>query len=458
MNYLIADNSMEDKLSEPAILIKNGKYKAAGLIKDPRMSRVAGRWSAGIFLLLICALFLPWTQNIFSNGKLTTYMPEDRPQELQSVIGGRIEQWYVSEGQFVKKGDTIVRLSEVKEKFLDTNLIDRMAEQISAKSESRSSMSDKVSALTGQINALQLALVLSLQKGENKVGQAQFRITSDSIEVISTMADYDVAQLQLLRADTLFSKGLISLTDYERRRLKVQETNAKRISAENKLLGARNEMINAQIEISSIEADYIGKISNAESELNGTLSYLYEADGEISRMNNELINVTIRQGFYFVTAPQDGYVVRAQKQGLGETVKEGDVIVNIMPASPDLAVELFVDAVDVPLLEVGRQVRLQFDGWPALVFSGWPNYSFGTFGGVVKVIDRIDTKGKYRILVVPDSTDEPWPEQVRVGSGAYGWALLKDVPIWYEMWRQLNGFPPDYMGDLQPAENETEKK
>jgi hypothetical protein len=77
---------------------------------------------------------------------------------------------------------------------------------------------------------------------------------------------------------------------------------------------------------------------------------------------------------------------------------------------------------------------------------------------VVKVIDRIDTKGKYRILVVPDPADEPWPEQVRVGSGAYGWALLKDVPIWYEMWRQLNGFPPDYMGDAKQPEDDEQKK
>lgn len=458
MNYLIADSNMEDKHTEVEISATNGKYKSAGLIKDPRMSKVAGKWSAGIFLVFIGVLFLPWTQNIFSNGKLTTYMPEDRPQELQAVIGGRIEQWYISEGQFVKKGDTIVRLSEVKEKFLDTNLLDRLAEQVAAKSGSRTSMSDKVTALTTQIRALQLTQVLSIQQATNKVAQVQFKIISDSTEVISTMADYDVAVVQLLRADTLFKKGLISLTDYERRRLKLQETNAKRISAENKLLASRNEMINAQIEISSIEAQYIDKISKAESDLNGALSYLYEADGEISKMNNEMMNVTIRQGFYFVTAPQDGYVVRAQKQGLGETVKEGEVIVNIMPASPDLAVELFVDAVDVPLLDEGRQVRLQFDGWPALVFSGWPNYSFGTFGGVVKVIDRVDTKGKYRILVVPDETDEPWPEQVRVGSGAYGWTLLKDVPIWYEMWRQLNGFPPDYLGEIQTADNDTEKK
>ena len=46
-----------------------------------------------------------------------------------------------------------------------------------------------------------------------------------------------------------------------------------------------------------------------------------------------------------------------------------------------------------------------------------------------------------------------------MGSGVYGWALLDDVPVWYELWRQINGFPPDYVGDAtaypagQPTKN-----
>lgn len=427
------------------LFLPKGAHKAASLVHDPSLSRSAARWSALIFLIFVGILFLPWTQNIHSTGKLTTYRPQDRPQELQSIIGGRIEQWYVSEGQFVHAGDTIVRLSEVKEKYLDTNILDRVKEQITAKQGSRTSTSDKVTALSGQIRALQEGQVLSIRKAENKVKQAEFKVSIDSSEAVASMTDYEIAVAQLSRADSLFQKGLISLTDYERRRLKVQEANAKRIAAENKLLASRNEVINANIEISSLEAEYIDKISKAQSELNGALSYLYETEGEISKMNVDMMNLAIRQGLYFVTAPQDGYIVKAQKEGIGENVKEGEVIVTIMPSAPELAVELFVDPLDVPLLATDRKVRLQFEGWPALVFSGWPEGSSGTFGGVISVIDKVDTQGKYRILVVPDPDDDPWPAQLRVGSGAYGWVLLQDVPIWYEIWRQLNGFPPDYM-------------
>lgn len=439
-------------------MMQRKHFQSVKLVKNPLLSKRVAQWCVGILILLILTMFLPWTQNIRSYGKITSFAPQDRPQTLQSVIAGQIAKWYVREGQFVKKGDTIVRLTEVKEKFLDTNLVNRLQEQIVAKEGSRSSYAQKVTALTNQIKALQSALILSLQKAQNKLQQSQLKVISDSTDVIAAFVDYEVAIVQLRRADSLFAKGLISLTDQERRRLKVQETQAKRISLQNKLLISRNEVLNASIELGSIEAEYIDKISKAESDLNSALSSEFETQGEISKMSNERMNMLIRREFYAVMAPQDGYLVQVKKQGVGETVKEGDVIATIMPANAQLAVELYVQPMDIPLLSKGRKVRLQFDGWPALVFSGWPNYSFGTFGGVVAVIDNIDTKGQYRILVIPDPEDEKWPQQLRVGSGVYGWALLKDVPIWYELWRQLNGFPPDYMGDMQNVAEDDYKK
>jgi hypothetical protein len=95
------------------------------------------------------------------------------------------------------------------------------------------------------------------------------------------------------------------------------------------------------------------------------------------------------------------------------------------------------------LISKGRKVRIEFDGFPALQFSGWPSVSVGSFGGTVEVIDFVNTKpGEFRILVIPDPTDDKWPKQIRNGSGIQGWVMLDDVPVWYEIWRQLNGFPP----------------
>lgn len=423
------------------------QYKAFKMIEEPKLARALSRWALGIVLLLVLLTFLPWTQNIRSNGQVTTFNPGDRPQTVHATIAGRIEKWHVQEGEYVHKGDTIISLSEVKEKYFDPQLLERVQEQIGAKQGGLAAYEKKAQALEKQIAALHSGLGFSLEKAHNKFEQVDMKVESDSIDYVAAQTDFEIAQLQFERQEKLYQQGLKSLTEYETRKLKLQEASAKLLSARNKFSTAKNELENSGIELSSLQADYTEKISKAESDLSSTLAYINDLKSEISKQNNDFANLQIRSSFYAILAPQDGYVVQALKSGLGETIKEGEAVASVVGDDPELAVALYVQPMDLPLVEKGRKVRLQFDGWPALAFSGWPNLSFGTFGGRVAVIDNVDSKGKYRILVVPDPEEEPWPEAVRLGSGVYGWALLKDVPIWYEIWRQLNGFPADYMGE-----------
>ena len=116
-----------------------------------------------------------------------------------------------------------------------------------------------------------------------------------------------------------------------------------------------------------------------------------------------------------------------------------------MPSAYELAVELFIKPLNIPLIQKGQHIRIIFDGWPNVVFSGWPNSSYGTYGGKVVAIDNfVSSNGNYRILITKDDNDHPWPKELRPSAGAFGMALLKDVPVWYEIWRQISGFPPDY--------------
>jgi multidrug efflux pump subunit AcrA (membrane-fusion protein) len=219
------------------------------------------------------------------------------------------------------------------------------------------------------------------------------------------------------------------------------------------VLAARNDIINARVELGSLNNQYRDKLSKVESEKYEAMSNMYDAEATVTKLQNQYMNYEVRTGLYYITAPLDGFITKGLKTSIGENVKEGEELLTIMPARYDLAVEMFIDPVDLPLVQKGQTVRFMFDGWPAIVFSGWPNNSFGTFGGQVVAVDNfISPNGKYRILVGPDPNDKPWPDGLRVGSGAIGMALLKDVPIWYELWRRLNGFPPEYY----VAENNTE--
>jgi multidrug resistance efflux pump len=296
-----------------------------------------------------------------------------------------------------------------------------------------------------QIGALEETQGLKLQQAENKLQQAHLRVTSDSIDYQAAQMNYEIAREQYLRFEKMEEQGLKSLTDLENRRLKMQEAQAKLISAENKLLASKNELINARVEITSIKAQYRDAIAKARSEKFSALSGKYDAEAVVTKLKNQFTNYSVRSGFYFIVAPQNGYVTKAIKEGIGETVKEGAEIVSIMPADYELAVEMYIEPVDLPLVDRGQEVQIQFDGWPAIVFSGWPNTSYGTYGGEVFAIDNfISDNGKYRVLVKPDPEDPPWPDALRVGSGTTNLLLLKEVSIGYELWRKLNGFPPDY--------------
>lgn len=433
----------------PASYVEDGKFSSLEKTNSPKIVSSFSHILYVLFGIGIIVLFLPWTQNINSYGSVISLLPEDRPQTVNTIIAGRVEKWYVPEGAFVKKGDTLLQLSEIKVEYFNPDLIANVQQQVGAKQSSLTAINDKVAALQRQIEALKDGQRLSVEKAVNKLNQAAFKLVSDSNEMVAANLDLSIAKVQFDRQKNLYDKGLKSLTELEQRRLKLQETTAKAISYENKFLVSKSELINARIELNSLKAEYADKISKAESDYNTTLAYGFDTEGSISKMQNDLANYKIRNNNYYITAPRTGYAVKALVAGIGETIKEGEAVYTIVDNNSVNAVELFVRPMDVPLLSKGRKVRLQFDGWPALVFSGWPGSSFGTFGGTVEVIDRVTSKGgKFRILVVPDDDQHqhPWPEQLRQGGGVYGWALLNDVPIWYELWRQINGFPPDWMG------------
>lgn len=399
----------------------------------------------GAIPVLILILCLPWRQTASSAGNVTTLSPNNRPQTIQSVIGGRIERWYVREGEFVRKGDTIVYLSETKSEYMDPDLVRRTEQQMKAKESSANSYMSKVKALDSQIDALLDGRSFKLQQTLNKVRQAQLKVVADSTDFRAAQKQLDIAVRQYERTEELNKQGLKSLTELENKRVKVQEMEATVIALESKVLTSRNELLNARTELSSVNADYRDKVAKSESEKSSALSSLYDTEATVSKMRNQLVNYSIRSGYYYVKAPQDGYISKALQNGVGETVKEGTPLVSIVPSLTDLAVEIYISPVDLPLVHLGSEVRLQFDGWPAIVFSGWPHVSYGTYGARVVAIDNhIGVNGKYRVLVAPDKKDHPWPKGLRMGVAVKSMVLLDTVTIFYELWRKINGFPPNY--------------
>lgn len=425
--------------------IDRSKFKSFKHLEKRTHTRFLPRILIGMFIIFVASMFLPWTQNIRSTGQVSTLNPYDKPQNIQSLIGGKIDQWYVKEGDIVSIGDTIVKLTEAKAEYLDPNLLNNTKQQQEAKLKSVDAYASKQKFLSEQLVAVAELQKTKLQQLDIKQQQINIEITSIDQELIAAQTYAENATNQLNRMQQMYEKGIKSLTDLESKILSKREAESKLLTVQNKITKLSNDKLNLIQERGFILSDYDQKVAKIESEIQSTNSYRYSLEGESNKLQSKFNEIEQRQDAYIITSPIEGRITKILKNGIGEFVKSQEKIASIVPLQYQRSVELYVKPVDMPLVREGKQVRLQFDGWPAIIFSGWPDNSFGTYSGEVYAIDNdISENGSYRIIVIENDEDKKWPELIRIGSGARGLLLLNDVKVYYEVWRKLNGFPPDF--------------
>jgi len=318
-------------------------------IRAPRIMRAVGALlTIGVGAVIGFLAFMPWVQTTAGAGVVTALNPNDRLQQINALVSGRIDEWYVRDGSIVKAGDPILKIADN-----DPRLIERLeAEraQVVAKKE-------------------------------------------------ATLAALATAEIDLRRMQDLYGKGL----------------------------AARREFEQAQIAVQNLR----GRVAEIEGEL-----------------NRAEVNLT-RQSAQIVRAPRDGVILRVNAGDAATFIEAGKEVASFVPTGIERAVEIYIDGRDVALVKPGAKARIQFEGWPAVQFSGWPSVAVGTFAAEVVAVDpSADATGKFRVLLVerPDDVnpESRWPDEqfVRFGATARGWILLDTVSVGYEIWRQLNNFPP----------------
>ncbi|MHA8084090.1 HlyD family secretion protein [Aquirufa antheringensis] len=403
-------------------------------------------WLIGLGLILLGVLFLPWTQNIRSKGQITSLYQEQKPQKIYSPIAGKISRWWVKEGDFVEQGDTLAKISEIKAEYLDPKLISRTQEQLDAKKGTVSFYEQKVKSTEDQIANLRSSKALKQDQLTNKITALQQKLTGEKAEFEAASNEYNLVKDQFERNQKMYKEGLISQTQFQQRNASMQNSLAKKTTAENKVNQTLQEIQNTRIELRGVDQEYSEKMNKAEGEKFQSLGMIETGKGDVAKLENQVASYTIRDGMYYILAPQSGQVINAKKAGIGEILKDGEELLTIVPQNTHYAVEMYVRPVDLPLVSPGQDVRFIFDGFPAIIFAGgWPDQSFGTFPGKIRAIENnIDEKGMFRVIVVENPKDKKWPKQIKMGAGAQGITLLNDVPLWYELWRNINGFPADF--------------
>lgn len=430
--------------------------------------RVTRRFGRFMLLVLIVTPFVlafaPWQQNLAGQGRVIAFDPVDRPMQIQARTDGVILQWHVREGQQIKKGDAIVDLADN-----DPLILQRLAEQLTAAEQKLAAAKQKREQYTRQIEEAEKAREAAMQLADDEIAAAEQAVVVAEQAVLVAQENVKFRTI----SETMW-QGLVQ----DRIGASIELANARQLLAVAKaeldsraaaVAGAAANLRARKSARLRVERDEQVKVQTAKAMRETADGEVAEAEGSIPRLRRDLD----RQKQQQITAPVDGYVqnLRANGQG-GVFVKQSTTLAILVPTTEQLAVELLIDGNDVTFVDVGRHVRLQFEGWPAIQWVGWPSAAIGTFGGQVAFVDRFDDgSGNYRVMVLPDERPfatpegpfvdwlrevvtfdkvsqaanphawpgEPWLKQ---GVRAKGWIVLDRVSLGFEIWRQLNGFPP----------------
>lgn len=415
-----------------------GDLPALAMAGTARACRLLARFLSVLFLiLLVGVVFMPWQQFISGTGRVIAFNPLDRRVDVEAPVSGRVKHLHVVENQRVKKGDILVEIQDN-----DQNLMANLRLQHDAAISRKAAAQQRIEDLTAQISQMELAKGQALDAARQRVLSEQFTLNTN--------------QLNYERVGKLLKPGYVSQRDYELAKLAIDSSEA--------------NLQSAKAILERTEQEYDASISSTKALRGSAQSDLASATRDITTVDMQ-INQAEQQ---IIEAPRDGIVFSIAATD-GSFLRPGSPICVIIPETESRFVEMWVNGMDMPLISQlqehedgtvtpGSPVRLQFEGWPAIQFVGWPSVAVGTFGGEVVFIDPTDDGfGRFRIVVAarPDMVIrggqphvEEWPGNrfLRQGVRAKGWVLLERVPLWKEVWRQFNGFPP-VVAPEEPGKN-----
>lgn len=411
---------------------------ALSLAGSAKFTRIFSRLLVlGFIAFVIGILFLPWRQFVSGAGRVIAFNPLDRRINIEAQVSGRVKHLHVVEGQKVKKGELIIEIQDN-----DPNLLNNLKAQREAIESRRDFAHGRVESLTAQITQQELAKTQAIDGAQQRVAAAKIAA--------------ETSQLNYNRTKDLFEKKLESQRNFELATLSRDSTIAELKSAEAALKRTSN--------------DFDASIASTHASKGTALSEVATAERDLSAIDIQ-INQNLRQ---VVESPRDGIVLNVAATD-GTYLRPGSLICVVIPETDSRFVEIMVDGNDMPLIhprkdgQPGSPVRLAFEGWPAVQMIGWPQLAIGTFGGEVVFVDATDDgTGMFRVVVGPSddivdrgdgkgSVTVGWPDKdrwLRQGARANGWIMLNEVPLWFELWRQINGFPPvvsDKDGKLDPT-------
>lgn len=411
------------------------EYNSLQHVRPHPLLKSVWRFTFLILLTLTWFLFLPWQQTVKGTGMLMAYDPSERLQPVSAPVAGVITHFYVAENSHVDKGAKLFSMSDLDPKLSER--LEAMVETLQQQLHNISAESDALKA--NRLNALRERNI-TRKLYAKRMAQARDTLATFTYKIDAKTQMVAAQTASFERIHTLFDSGIES-----RRRLDQEQTALTVAKAELEQLELERQIQRRTLQI--LQQELLRYETEAESRIRTLENSIRNAENRYNTVERDLqrqLSKLARYKTADVIAEKSGEVVRIFAQDKNRLIRQGEAVLQFAPEVSRRALQLKVSDFNMPLIQEGLKARILFYGWPTLHISGWPAIRFGTFGGTIEKIDPVAYEpGGYYAYIFEDP-QRPWPSDavLRIGTQATVWVALETVPMWYQLWRQMNGMPP----------------
>jgi len=336
------------------------------------ISRVLKIWLFTILALIIWASFAYIDEITRGDGKV---IPYGQNQVIQNLEGGIVESILVTEGQSVKAGQVILKISNAKS--TSTSRTNEMKYQeleakrlrLFAEANSLAFKAEKTTdpQLTKQIelarklynsNKLEMKAKdnsyvqqIEQRKQEYKEAQARIRSLEKSLEFVTE---------EINMTEPMVREGIRSKVDF----LKLKrEAN-----------GIENDIEASSLSLprlkSAIEEYRQKRAEASQLVINKAKKELNEVTAEISRLQTQQIAFSDQVSRTMVKSSVDGIVQKLFVHTVGGVVKPGADLVEIVPTNKKLFLEIKIKPSDIAFIHPGAEAKVKISAYDYAIHGG----------------------------------------------------------------------------------------
>lgn len=334
----------------------------------------------GVLVFLIWAYFSKIDDIVKTNGKIVT---TSNIQNISSLEGGVLKNIYVNEGDYVKKGDLILQISDIAYKSeYDKKFYELM------------SLTAKIERLQAQVQDRQIKPIKKVVAFDKNIMKNEINFFNTSKQKLKIEKDILKEQLIQKQNELKDSQEKLDILRKNHTILK-DELEDKRSLVKSRII-SKSEFLKLQREFNDIDIELkntIGSIPTLKSKIKeltttineAKLKFMNDSENELIEiyskkhaLNEELNSLEDKIKRASIKAPSNGLVKKINIETIGEAISPGVVILEIVPDSDFVLAEVQVKPSDIGFLYIGQPVKIKLRA-----------YDFSLYGGVMGEIKYI---------------------------------------------------------------------